>query len=165
MIQFGAIRSAIVRGLSAHLKIKVIEMNVAANEPPYPFLAYDFTDLGDTEGGLPVEYVINGTIKTVEAELFTVSFLSYADSKVESVENALRSRDWFLTAGHSALKEAVNVVVVNVATVTNRDVQLGIGWERRNGFEVDFRATNVIEVSDKSADFIETAIVKERGNE
>jgi len=146
MIPFLDIRSAIVRGLAEALGMKVIEMNVAAPMPPYPFVTYEFSTPTDDPVGLPT--IIQADNKTfhVETVLFTVSFQSYAQSKKESIQNAMRAREWFQTAGHLHIKDAVGVVVVDVGAIDNRDVKVGDEWERKNGFDVDFRTANTVEI-------------------
>lgn len=139
MIPFKAIRSAIVRGLAAHLGLPVIEMNGGGDIPKTAFLTYDFDQgIGESKG-LPAEFQEGEKIRQVETVPFTVSFLSYADDKATSIENAMKARDWFKTAGYEVLKDTVNVVVANLGSVENRDVQIGDEWERRHGFDVDFR--------------------------
>ncbi len=147
-----------VQGLSVHLSLKVIEMNDIGKMPSYPFLTYDFTDLGGPENsGLPVVTIEGSKRVTRETELFDVSFLSYAASKAESIENALRARDWLLTTG-KILLSSIGVIVVTVGQITNRDIQIGPEWERRHGFDVEFRITNIIETE---AEVIEKVTVKE----
>ncbi|MED1792888.1 hypothetical protein P4V54_09405 [Brevibacillus nitrificans] len=145
MIPFKAIRSAIVRGLAAHMELPVIEMNGGGDIPKTAFLAYDF-DQGIGEArGMPTEFEEDDRIRQVETVPFTVSFLSYADDKATSMENAMKARDWFKTTGYEALKDTVNVIVTNFGAVENRDVHIGDEWERRHGFEVEFRTIDEIE--------------------
>ena len=158
MIRFPEIRSALVRGLSAYLGAKVIEMNVAAKPPPFPYLTYNFTDLGTSEGQ-PILIYADGKKQTIKTETFTVSFLSYAHNPEESLRYALLARDWFLTAGHAHLKDTVDTVVVEVSAAENRDVQVGVEWERRHSFDVDFRTLNLISQDDP--EMIDTVNVKE----
>lgn len=145
MIPFKAIRSAIVRGLAAHLELPVIEMNSGGDIPKTAFLTYDF-DQGIGEArGMPTEFEEDDRIRQVETVPFTVSFLSYADDKATSMENAMKARDWFNTTGYEALKDTVNVIVSNFGAVENRDVHIGDEWERRHGFELEFRTIDETE--------------------
>ncbi|HBZ80917.1 MAG TPA: hypothetical protein DEP07_11090 [Brevibacillus sp.] len=144
MIPFKAIRSAIVQGLAAYLAIPVIEMNGGGDMPDQPFLTYDFTDFGDARG-FPVEYQEGDILRQEGTVTGTVSFLSYADDKATSIENAIRARDWFKREGRELLKDRVNVVVSEISPIDNRDVLLADEWERRQGFEVTFRTTDVTE--------------------
>ncbi|KEQ22874.1 phage neck terminator protein [Paenibacillus tyrfis] len=162
MIPFKAIRSALVRGMAGFVGCKVIEMNVAGDMPEYPFITYEFPDIGGS-GGLPVVVIEGDKKKTMETVNISVSFLSYASSKFESVENALKARDWFLADGVTLLMDTVNVAIIEVGEVQNRDVKVGLEWERRNGFDVELRTLNTIKTpkGTDTAEFIETAIVKE----
>lgn len=159
MIQYDNICIAIVSGLSDYLGIRVIEMNPGGKIPPYPFATYEFTDPGDTEDGFPVVIRTGDQIKHMETVEFTVSFHIYSESKAECIEYALKARDWFRGPGHQALKDAVNVVIIDVGSVDNRDLQIGNEWERRNGFEVDFRTVNTIEFPIET---IDRATIKQR---
>lgn len=145
MIPFKAIRSALVQGLNKHLGLKVIEMNGGGDIPKTAFLTYDFDQVIGESRGTPAEFQEGDKIRQVETVPFTVSFLSYADDKATSIENAIKARDWFKTTGHEVLKDTVNVVVVNIGSVENRDVQIGSEWERRHGFDVDFRTIDETE--------------------
>ncbi|OPA77511.1 hypothetical protein BVG16_13745 [Paenibacillus selenitireducens] len=145
MIQFKLIRSTIIRNLKAYLHLEIIEMNGGGDIPKTAFLTYDFTEgIGDAKG-FPIVYAEENKIKYVETVPFTVSFLSYADDKATSFENAIKARDWFKTIGHDILKDLANVIVVDTGPVENRDIAIGIEWERRQGFEVMFRTLDIIE--------------------
>lgn len=157
MIPYDPICLALVKGLSSWLQVKVIEMNVAAKMPPYPFVTYDFEDPDDSPGGFPIE-IRNGSQKTfIETVEFTVSFCAYGKTKAQCINLALLMRDWFIGPGHQAMKDDTGVVIVDVGKVDNRDIAIGTVWERRNGFEVTFRATNRIETTIET---IDTARIK-----
>lgn len=156
MIPFELIRKVMIEGLTAHLETMVIEMNGIGKVPPYPFLTYDFTDEGSPAGHMAInivgdKYIHSGTVA------LTVSFQCYAKDRLSSINLANRARDWFLTDGHWLLKDAVNLVVVTVGASQNRDIQIGDEWERRNGFDVEFRTINSIE---QDRQVIETANLK-----
>lgn len=157
MIPYKAIRSAIVQGLTKHMGLRVIEMNGGGDIPKTAFLTYDFDQGIGESRGMPAEYQEGNKIRQVETVPFTVSFLSYADDKATSVENAMKARDWFKTEGYEVLKDTVNVVVANLGPVENRDVQIGDEWERRHGFDVDFRT---LDQTDRDLITIDKANVK-----
>lgn len=146
-----------VQGLAKHLALPVIEMNGGGDIPKTAFLTYDF-DQGIGEArGLPAEFQEGQKIRQVETVPFTVSFLSYADDKATSIENAMKARDWLKTAGYELLKDKVNVIVASLGPIENRDVQIGDEWERRQGFDVDFRT---IDESERDLITIDKANVK-----
>lgn len=156
MIPFKAIRSAIVQGLSAYLSLPVIEMNGGGDMPTGPFLTYDFADF-ESARGFPIEYQEDNNLRQVGTVPFTVSFLSYADDKATSIENAMKAQDWLKRDGRELLKDQVNVIVAEIGRNENRDVLIADEWERRQGFDVTFRT---LDVTDGEFIAIEKAQVK-----
>ncbi|MED1784240.1 hypothetical protein P4V43_20675 [Brevibacillus fortis] len=142
MIPFKAIRSTIVQPLAAHLSLPVIEMNGGGDIPKQAFFTYDFSGPEDARG-FPIEYQEGNNLRHVGTVSFTVSFLSYADDKATSIENAMRTRDWLKRDGRELLKDRVNVIVSEISPIENRDVLIGDEWERRQGFDVVFRTIDV----------------------
>lgn len=143
MIPILEIRSALVRGLKAELGIPVIDLNSGGKVPAGPFLTYDIAGFGSESEGLPVIWQQADRSIAEETALVTVSILSYSDPRSAALTQALRARDWIKTAGREALKR-LDVVVISVEDVQNRDVNIGEEWERRYGFDVELRATDVI---------------------
>lgn len=138
------------------MKLKVINMNGGGKMPPTAFMTYSFSPgFGDARG-FPVYTEEEDKLVQRETVLFTVSFLSYADDNAISTYNALRAQDWFKTAGRDDLK-VLDVVVVNIGSIENRDILIGDEWERRMGFDVDFRTANV---AIQPLDWIEKANIK-----
>lgn len=142
MIPFKAIRSAIVQPLAAYLSLPIIEMNGGGDMPNQAFMTYDFSGPEDARG-FPIEYQEGNNLRHVGTVSFTVSFMSYADDKATSIENAMKARDWLKRDGRELLKDRVNVIVSEIGTIENRDVQIVDEWERRQGFDVTFRTTDV----------------------
>lgn len=140
MIQYRAIRSAIVRNLSDHLGLEIIPINDGGDLPKTSFMTYDVSDISEITP--PVTYQEGSQERQIRGVSFSVSFLSYADDRVTSIENALRARDWFHTLGYQILKD-LNVIVFSSTPVENRDIQIGVEWERRQGFEVELRAKSI----------------------
>ncbi|CAH1190309.1 hypothetical protein PAECIP111893_00268 [Paenibacillus plantiphilus] len=144
MIPYVDIRLALVTGLAEQLGVIIVPMNDIGEVPEYPFVTYDFLEPSGERIGFPTVFVEGNELKHVETVIFSVSLQTYAADRAGSVELALRIRDWLMTEGHWQLKDAVGVVVTNIGSIDNRDIQLGDEWERRHGFEVDFRTTNII---------------------
>jgi hypothetical protein len=159
MIQFEDIELALATGLRAALGIKVIDLNPSAEAPKYPFLTYDVAMPFDETIGHPVKTAEVNTITLSETALFMVSIQAYAKTKEEARTYALRARDWFIGSGHDILKDGVGIVVVTIGQVDNREVQVGDEWERKFGFDVDFRTTNTIVMNGQST--IEATNIKE----
>lgn len=160
MIRYNEIRAVFTEKLAKHLGLKVINMNGGGKMPSTAFFTYSFSPGFGDPRGFPVYSEEDDRLVQRETVLFTVSFLSYADDNAASTYNALRAQDWFKTAGHDYLKE-LDVVVVNIGSIDNRDVLIGDEWERRTGFDVDFRTASV---ADQPLDWIEKANIKFTGS-
>lgn len=143
MIQFELIRQVLIEGLNTHLGVPIIELDGKGKLPPFPFMTYSFTDEGSPIGHMAVTAEGDKLIHSGTATL-SVAFQSYAKSRLESVNQANRARDWLMTDGHWLLKDMAGAVITEVGATQNNDLQIGEEWERRNGFEVDIRAPNVI---------------------
>lgn len=163
MLAFLSIRSAIVRGLKAYTGLPVIEYNGGGDIPEGSFFTYDFADGFGKPAGFPILLQEDGKQIHRETVTFTVSFLSYADDIGESIQNAILAQSWFKLAGREKLKESVNVVVVNIGDIQNRDVNIGEEWERRQGFDVDFRTIFEVKIEDENG-FIEKGRVSYGGD-
>lgn len=143
MIPFKTIRSTIVRNLSAYLGLELVEMSGGGDIPKTAFLTYDISDI---EPLTPTaRHVQDGVDHYRTRTGFTITFMSYADDKATSVENAMRAQDWFKTFGYQTLKD-VDVIVYEMTPVSNRDVLIGDEWERRQGFDIEFRTQSLAEM-------------------
>ncbi|ASS66378.1 MULTISPECIES: hypothetical protein [unclassified Paenibacillus] len=144
MLPYLEIRSAIARGLKAALAVPVIDLNSGGPVPTGAFMTYDFDGFGsESAAGQPVIRQTASQRIAEEPALITVSLMSYADPRSVALTQALQARDWLKTAGRDALK-ALDVVVVRVEDVQNRDINIGEEWERRYGFDAELRATDRI---------------------
>ncbi|GBF73055.1 hypothetical protein PA598K_01340 [Paenibacillus sp. 598K] len=158
MLPFEAIRLAIVEGLQQETGRLVIQMNGGGPVPEGDFYTYHFPGGFRGSGGQPILLQQQAKLHRLEAVTFTFSFNSYADDTDVALIHAMQARDWFHTTGAERLKWALDVVVVDVGDIQNRDVNLGEEWERRQGFDVEFRATDVV-ITDLSG-WIETAPIQ-----
>ncbi|MBW7452443.1 LIC_12616 family protein [Paenibacillus sepulcri] len=157
MIQYRAIRKAMVEALAVYLAAPVVEMNSIGKEPPYPYVTYDFINPAGDPIGFPAVTIEENIMQHTENVSFTVSFQSYADDKADSIEQAMKLRDWFMVEGRWLLKDNVNVVVTHIGGIENRDIQLGDEWERRNGLDIEFRTLNIVKEALRT---IDTATIK-----
>lgn len=140
MVPYDEIRIAIARGLSEYIGRPVTPVNGGGDIPKGAFLTYQFDGFGST-GKQPIEFQEEDHMMRLEMVPFAVSFLSYGDETVSSMNLALQARDWFKAQGKDRLKE-LDVVVSDMGPVENRDIQIGTEWERRHGFEIEFRTTD-----------------------
>ncbi|MFD1777015.1 phage neck terminator protein [Paenibacillus rhizophilus] len=157
MLPYKAIRLTIARGLKVAAGVPTIPLNDGGDMPAGSFLTYTFSDFGESDDGRPIITQEDDKVIRSKAVTFTISILSYADSVDDSVENAMKAQDWFKVTGAEQLRDTLDVVVVLVGEVQNRDINIGEEWERRQGFDVDFRATDTA-ITDLSG-WIETAII------
>lgn len=158
MLPFENIRVAIVEGLELASGELVIEMNGGGDIPSGDFMTYHFVGGFESTGGQPIIMQKAGLQHRRETVTFTVSFNCYADDSDIAMVNAMRARDWFKTDGRETLKYMLDVIVTDIGEIQNRDINIGEEWERRQGFDVDFRATDVV-ITDLSG-WIETAPIQ-----
>lgn len=155
MLQYEDIRVTIVEGLEAVTGGLVIEMNGGGDIPPGDFMTYTFVGGFESTGGQPIIIQQGGQQYRRETVTFTVSFTCYADDSDVAMVNAMRARDWFKMAGRELLKDTLDVIVIEIGEIQNRDINIGEEWERRQGFDVELRATDLV-ISDLTG-WIETA--------
>lgn len=160
MIPYNEIREALASGLEAHTGLKVINMNGGGPTPKGAFLTYHFEPGFDSVSGM-IEKQNGEYLEQIETVEFTVSFLSYADSNPDSMSKALEAQEWFKADGRVILKDNLGIVVHGIGQVENRDIAIGIEWERRHGFEVEFRIQNT---SRRKMDVIEKVNIEGAGS-
>ena len=168
MIDYAALRSAIVRPLAAALGIPVILSDQTGQIPPYPFVTYKMTSPyleTSVHGAESVTDTGDGLKRTQEKHVEVVfSFTVHSKDPDEAYQRCYALIEHFDFAGRDALRD-VGIVVVNVTNVQNRDVFLTIEYERRVGCDVRFRVLNRSElIPDPDAgDFIESAEIQYEG--
>lgn len=149
MIDYTAIRTAIVSGLTAHLGVPVVMLAQDAPRPPYPFVGYRFTVPYGAEPGLPVETgeQVSSTDPDWEHDyryrqqsqpMMTLSVTAYTEEPDASNALALAALEWFQFQGYQHLKDS-GIIVLPGSTVQDRDIQLVDYYERRQGFDVILR--------------------------
>ncbi|WP_438347302.1 phage neck terminator protein [Paenibacillus sp. FA6] len=145
MLALEGIRTVIIAGLSTHVGKEVMVTNGTGDNPEGALLTCDFSDVFHNSRGFPVVMQVGNKLVKTETVHFTMTFLSFDDDKAIRTQNAWTAREWFKSEGHVELKEKVNVVVAKVGSVSNRDIQNGTVWERREGFDVEFRTLDILE--------------------
>ncbi len=140
-MNYSDIRSAVIRPIREHIGLPLIELNTIGEMPKESFFTYSFSNWETKGTPMRVDDCIYENIE------FSIVFMSYAKTKAESVDNAMKVRDWLFGDGHMVLKNSLDIVVVDVGVVTEQDVLTGTEWERRNVFEVEFRTIRQIVVS------------------
>jgi hypothetical protein len=162
MLPFEDIRVTIVEGLEQATGGLVIEMNGGGDIPPGDFMTYSFVGGFDSAGGQPIITQQGGQQQRRETVSFTASFNCYADDSDVAMVNAMRARDWFKATGREILKDTLDVVVIEIGEIQNRDINIDEEWERRQGFDVELRATDLV-ITDLTG-WIETATPIQRSD-
>jgi len=154
VIDYAAIRSAIVRPLSVALGIPVIMGDQTGKMPPYPFVTYKMTSpyLAPAHGVEDVENVDGGIRRTQEKQVEVVfSFTVHSRDADDAYQRCYALIEYFDFTGRDTLRGA-GITVVEITNAQNRDVFLTVEYERRVGCDVRFR---VVARSEMDEQFIE----------
>ena len=139
------LRTTVIKGLKRHLGIPVIKANQNTEPPEYPYLTYNITTLESANAGTWGEYS-DGIDRIPVTQTWSISLLS--DKELESVELAIKARDFLQHSGTSYLNDN-DVIVEGATSITSRDSFISIEYEYKNGFDVTFwmlaEETNPIE--------------------
>lgn len=137
MIEYDDIWLPVQQGLTNYAGKMVIQAETSGDQPPYPFIAIKKTLVGEGIGQPTTSS--EGIVQTMEQDTELVLSVTCHAKTIEDAESlALKSRAYFLGKGTIELTDA-NIAVVDVLSVTNRDVFLNINYERRCGFDVRLR--------------------------
>lgn len=137
MIDIASLRKPIVNGLEAYTGVTTILAEQKAHQPPYPFIGIKFTTTGLPVGQV-TEY-LDGENAVIEQDLEIVLSVTATTDEIESATNlAYKALEWFKGPGWLRLSD-LDINVVRIESMTNRDVFLNIEYERRQGFDVRLR--------------------------
>lgn len=163
MIQIDEITKAIVAGLKEYLAdhgiTYVIEMEQEATRPPYPFVGFKWLPMTPDGSSQPVKTVsvvassdprFDSDVQYTYHRNPTLNLSVSVYDKGSSDQVAIRTmaaRDWFQTheLGNDWL-EPFNAVITDVTGIQDRDTILDRGVERRQGFDVEIRVVDTVEV-------------------
>lgn len=141
-MQITEIRDALMPALFAHCGVPIIEQDQTGVRPDGPHGTYKFTSPYIKDVGLPNETAIaeGNTYFLSQSETYkvTLSLSAYAMDGDESYGLAVKMREWFDFYGADEL-EGIDVVVVTLGNIENRDAFVVDDYERRNGFDVTLR--------------------------
>ena len=141
MIDYKSIRTVVQKALKAYLGIQVIRGNQSAPAPDYPYMSYNITTLAGANNGTWQEHD-DGIDRKLVRSIW--SFSSLSDDWDESVQNAIKAREWFEHAGRTMLAEH-GITVQSTTEINNRDNILTVDYERKNGFDVVFYLYDEVE--------------------
>lgn len=137
MLKLSEVRNPLIKGLHTFTGVPVIMGNQTGEAPPYPYLAINFTELGNAVGQIAEK--VNGSEMTfIQQNELTVSISAYSDKLDASFELAYQALEWFKGMGVLDLQDA-NIAVIRTRPIVNRDTFLTIEYERRHGFDVNLR--------------------------
>ncbi|ALS27193.1 hypothetical protein IJ21_17920 [Paenibacillus sp. 32O-W] len=166
MIDYAAIRTAIVQRLKSALGISIIMGDQTGQQPAYPFVTYKMTSpyLETSPHGVESVTDISGGIKRSRKKQVELvfSFTAHAKNPDEAYQKCYEIIDYFDFSGRDALRDA-GIVVVGVSNAQNRDVFLTIEYERRVGVDVRFRVVDSSEVTEIGSGYIEKADIEYQG--
>ena len=149
MIEYKALRTALVTGLADHIDIPVIMANQNAPKPNYPFIRYTYTTPMNSIVPRAGSYYAEESGEMLDYgrkhhNRMTVSLTAISMDSDEAHEKALEAAEWFTWKGYFHLKEN-NIVVVRIEAMTNRDTLIVDDYERRVGFDVQLRVSSKVE--------------------
>lgn len=134
MIDYKHLRETVATGLREYLGVPVIRGNQTAAAPPYPYVTYNVTTIAGANNGTWQQHE-DGIDRLQVKSIW--SFSSLSDDWDDSVNNAVRAREWFMHSGRQWLSER-GISVHSATEITNRDNVLTVDYERKNGFDVVF---------------------------
>lgn len=160
MLDYAAIRSAIIRPLGEALGIPVIMGDQTGQIPPYPFVTYKMTSPYLETSVFGAESVVeteSGVKRIQEKQVEVVfSFTVHARDADDAYQRCYELIGFFDFTGRQVLRDA-GITVVEVTNAQNRDVFLTVEYERRVGCDVRFRGVARSEMDEQ---FIETAQIE-----
>lgn len=156
MIQI-QINKIIVDGLQNFVSCPVIKSNLSTPTPKYPYISFTITSPVLPKGGTDAR-LGNGIYAVYTSQVWSLTIAS--DNDNESFCLAEKAWEWFKRAGRLYLSDN-EVIVREISGISCRDNLLTNRYEYRQGFDVTFAFTKLIEFEHPS---IETAIIEpERG--
>lgn len=171
MIDFARIRTDILIGLRTYLRtqyagIFVIEANPGAPKPSKPYLTMLFTSPYIPEGersiityanvpSLDPNFDFDLEETRYSNDTMSCSFNIYGQDPDEAVQVGLMAQEWLKFKGLDYLRSK-GIVVEECMSLQNRDTYIVDSWERRQGFDVIFRALSSIKKITPTIETVET---------
>lgn len=141
MIPYKELTTLVPTGLREHLGVPVIHGNQTAQAPAYPYGTYNVTTIASANNGTWQQHE-DGIDRKLVKSIWSFSWLS--DDMDESMELAIKARDWFEHTGRLWLTDR-GIIVQSVTDIANRDNVLTVEYERKNGFDVVFYVYDEVE--------------------
>ncbi len=131
MANLDAVRETVIKGLENYLNVQVIRSNQTGEIPKYPYLSYTITTPMSADNGTWGEY---GDGKARKPFTQTWSITAQSDNYGESLNLAVKAREWLDRAGRTYLNDN-GVIVQSVGGIANRDNLITLEYEYRQGFD------------------------------
>lgn len=160
LIDVDKLRQVVVSGLIEYLGCTVKRTNQNEKPPAYPYVSYTITTLASANKGTYEEHE-DGTTRKLLKQTWSITAQSDKDS--ESVNLALKAREWLDYSGRVYLRSN-GVVVQSVTDITNRDNVLTVEYEYKNGFDVVFYLFDETENNINKSGVVEDLGLKYNGN-
>lgn len=151
MIPYVKNETVVVSGLAEHLGITIRRTNQTAPAPAHPYGAYTVTTLASANNGTWQRHP-DGKDRKLVRSIWSLSFL--ATDNDQSVELAVKARDWLEHTGRTYLKDH-DIIVQSTTEITNRDNVLTAGYEYKNGFDVVFYVYDEVDNPVENTGYIE----------
>lgn len=149
MVNLDAVRSTLTKGLRDYLGIPVIKSNQTSEPPLYPYCSYTITTLASANNGTWGKYD-DGVSRIPFTQTWSITIMS--DNASESMDLAIKAREWLNYAGRMYLNDN-GVIVQKTLDITNRDNLLTVEYEYRNGFDCVISVMS--EITDDNKEVIE----------
>lgn len=155
MIDYKHMRETIAKGLKDYLGVTVIRGNQSAAAPAYPYVSYNVTTMAGENNGTWQQHP-DGIDRLMVKSFWSIATLS--DDYDESVNLAIKAREWITHTGRAWLAER-GITVQTCTPITNRDNILTVGYERKNGFDAVFYVFHEVDNPANTYGYIEGAEV------
>lgn len=153
MIDQKKINLVITEGIKAVTGCEVVKSNLAgAPIPSYPYISFTILRTETRKG----TYSSKGTRYMPLTQ--TWSFAVQGNDDDETMDIAMKARDWLEETGHLELSDS-GIIVQSVSAAQNRDTMLTVDYEYRKGFDAVLSLIN--EVQEPAEETIEKANIEE----
>lgn len=144
MIDYQKMKTAFVGPLRTYLGIPVQMLTQAAPQPGYPFIGFTFVAPYIDKSSYGNHSQQNDKHRIEKRVSVTISITCYTKSAQDAYQISGQARDWFQGIGRILLKDA-GIIMGRLEATTARDTLLTYEYERKVGFDVQLRLTDVIE--------------------
>ncbi|MBP2002573.1 hypothetical protein J2Z69_003659 [Paenibacillus shirakamiensis] len=161
IIPLQQICSTVIQGLEEHTGLLVYEMDDSKDLSQTLCLGYRFSTNIVKGRGFPILIQEGDIQRQFDTIGMTLSIFSFAKNEMARLENSLKVREWFDFQGRLKLKEAVNVVVVDIGQ--NKDIENNLVSYETSAVRVDV-VLRTVDITEHAVNTIEQANLKGAGH-